>query len=146
MRFFHSFQIFGVSMSPNFTNSEVVLTTNLFSNSASRGDVFIVQNPTDATRDAIRRIIGIPGDTIMLNNGSVYLNGKILDESKYISPDIKTYSAGNMRDGKPISVPQNSYFVLGDNRADSEDSRQWGFVPKSDIIGKVLFCYQNCSH
>ena len=85
----------------------------------------------------IKRIIGLPGDTISFHNGYVYINDKKLDESNYLSDDIETNSADI------FEVPKNSYFVLGDNRENSNDSRYWNnpFVPKDKIQAKVIVIF-----
>jgi len=100
-----------------------------------RGDV-VVFNPTEALKqqnftDAfIKRVIGLPGDTVEVKGGRVYVNGEILRE-KYIEEDPE-YDYG------PVTVPENQYLVLGDNRNNSYDSHYWGFVPKENLIGKAM--------
>lgn len=100
-----------------------------------RGDV-IVFNATEELRrqnfkDAfIKRIIGLPGDTVMVRNGKVMVNGNVLNEL-YIKEEPQ-YDYG------PVTVPENEYLVLGDNRNNSYDSRYWGFVPREKIIGRAF--------
>ncbi|MBD2527399.1 signal peptidase I [Nostoc sp. FACHB-133] len=104
--------------------------------SPNRGDI-VVFNPTKTLQsenyhDAfIKRVIGLPGEKVEVKNGQVYINGSPLKEN-YIEakPDYKF---------GPVTVPANSYLVLGDNRNDSYDSHYWGFVPRSNIIGKAFF-------
>ena len=100
-----------------------------------RGDVIVFQ-PTDELKrkkfkDAfIKRIIGLPGDEIEVRGGRVYVNGKPLQEEYIAEPPEYQYG--------PVSVPQNSYLVLGDNRNNSYDSHHWGFVPRDRIIGRAV--------
>lgn len=110
----------------------------------ARGDIITFKAPPDPNKDFIKRIVGLPGDTVKLQDGKVYLNSQLLDESKYLNSSIKTFGGAFLKDNQTISVPQNHYFVLGDNREYSSDSREWGFVPTENIIGKVAFCYWNC--
>ena len=100
-----------------------------------REEVLVFHFPDDPERDFVKRIIGVPGDTVELQQGWVYLNGEPLDE-----PYIVDRGASNMA---PVHVPPKSYFVLGDNRPRSNDSRTWSFifVPESAIVGKAWFTY-----
>lgn len=98
-----------------------------------RGDVIVFRFPRDPERDFIKRIIGVPGDTVEMRDGAVYVNGVQLHEP-YISGDSRS-------DFAPVVVPEKSYFVLGDNRSNSSDSRSWGFVPEANIIGQAMFSY-----
>src|SRR6185437_12695086 len=88
-----------------------------------------------------KRVIGTPGDTVMLQDGDVYLNGKKLDQSAYLKSTVKTYGGSFLKDGETITVPPDEYFVMGDNRPYSSDSREWGFVKRSAFIGESLFIY-----
>jgi signal peptidase I len=133
--------IVGSSMYKSFHDGEFLLTNKLqyHFQTPQRGDVIIFK--FDPTHDYIKRVIGLPGDTIMLNEGSVYLNGKKLDESAYITPGNLTYGLDFLQNNKTIQVPAHQYFVLGDNREESSDSRQWGFVDQSAIEGKAWLVY-----
>ncbi len=103
------------------------------------GDVVVFVYPEDPTRDFVKRLVGKGGDTIEIKNGFVLRNGAPLTEPKA----FRSISYRNMgqygQEGKVVRVPENSYFVLGDNSASSRDSRYWGFVPKENFIGKVVF-------
>jgi signal peptidase I len=103
-----------------------------------RGDVVVFRFPNQPSRDFIKRIIGEPGDTVEVRDGLVFVNGGALDE-KYIL-EKPTYSFG------PEVVPDGQYFVLGDNRNNSYDSRSWGFVPESNIVGRAWVSYWPFSH
>lgn len=140
---FRPFQVNGQSMYPNFHDGEYVLT-NLISlrvEPLKRGDVIVFHAPPSPDKDFIKRIIGLPGDTVMVKNGDVYVNNQKLDESAYLSSSVKTYGGAFLADGKTFTVPANNYFVLGDNREFSSDSREWGLVPREKIIGKSLLIY-----
>lgn len=137
------FQVNGDSMFPNFINGEYVLT-NLLAlrlNSPRLGDVVVFVAPIDAEKDFIKRVIGTPGDTVMVKDGNVYVNGKKLDQNKFLKPSVKTYGGSFLKDGETVTVPQDQYFVMGDNRTYSSDSREWGFVKKSALIGESAFVY-----
>jgi signal peptidase I len=98
-----------------------------------RGDVVVFRFPGNPERDFIKRIVGEPGDTVEIKNGTVYINGGPLDEP-YIT-NKPTYTYG------PEKVPPNQYFVLGDNRNNSYDSHVWGFLPEENIIGQAWLSY-----
>ena len=148
---FRPFNVDGQSMYPTFHNGEYVIT-NLIGfedlkiyhaefGTLKLGDVIVFVAPPDPTKDYIKRVIGVPGDTVSIKDGDVYLNGKLLDESAYLNPTVKTYEGAFLAEGQTITVAANEYFVLGDNRPESSDSRTWGFVPKDNVVGKSLFVY-----
>jgi len=102
------------------------------------GDIVVFQPPPELQRRGysqdqafIKRIIGTPGDTLKIDNGKVYLNGNILQENYIKEPPLQAFQL--------VRVPQNQYFMMGDNRNDSNDSRYWGFLPKKNMIGKAIF-------
>ena len=148
---FRPFEVKGDSMFPNFHDGEYVIT-NLIGfedlkfyhatfGTLKLGDVMVFNAPPatqNTDKDYIKRVIGVPGDTVSVKDGSVYLNGKLLDESVYLKPDVKTYGGTFLADGNSVKVPDNQYFVMGDNRAGSSDSRIWGPVPKKFIIGRPI--------
>jgi len=141
---FRPYQVNGQSMYPNFENGEYVLTNIIsfrLNKQLPRGTVIVFQAPPDREKDYIKRIIGLPGDKILIKNGSVYVNGELLDESAYLPDDFKTYGQRFLPDDKEITVPQNHYFVLGDNRDFSSDSRDWGFVSFDKVIGISMLVY-----
>jgi signal peptidase I len=98
-----------------------------------RGDVIVFRFPGDTHRDFIKRVIGLPGDTVHITEGIVYVNGTPLDEP-YVNGQTVTEFAKTV-------VPPRNYFVLGDNRRNSSDSRSWGFVPEENVIGQALISY-----
>lgn len=106
-----------------------------------RGDVVVFRYPLDPRRDFIKRLIAKPGETVKIENGYIYINGERLNSPPVIKR-IYYYNRGEFGDGpKPTEVPPNSYFVLGDNSAYSQDSRYWGFVPQKYLLGKALVIY-----
>ncbi len=136
-----NFNIDGTSMEPGLHNSELVLVDKwsyLF-HSPARGDIVVFHAPPEPTQDYVKRIIGLPGDVITIKNTTVIVDGVTLKET-YVAP---------RNQGVPVEahtitnevVPPNDYFVLGDNRAVSSDSRIWGFVPRANIIGRAAFVY-----
>ncbi|MDP2637842.1 MAG: signal peptidase I [Candidatus Levybacteria bacterium] len=140
---FRPFQVSGNSMHPNFLDREYVLTnliTLKFGN-PKLGDVIVFKAPLNPEIDYIKRVIGVPGDNVLIKNGDVYLNGQILNQNLFLDPSVKTYGGSFLKENIPVTVPPESYFVLGDNRSGSSDSREWGFVPIRMIIGKSFFVY-----
>lgn len=140
---FRPFEVNGESMFPNFHDKEYVLTNLIvlrFQN-PKLGDVVVFKAPPEPDKDYIKRVIGTPGDTVEVKGGQVYRNGKLLDESKYLKPTVKAYSGTFLKEGDTITVPEDEYFVMGDNRLYSSDSREWGFVKRNEIIGESLFVY-----
>lgn len=141
---FRPFQVSGNSMFPNFKNGEYTLTKVNFLmkfTPLKRGDVIVFKSPANDEKDFIKRVIGLPKDKISIQNGYVFVNNQRLDESIYLPPDFKTYPQKFLQEGEEIEVPENSYFVLGDNRSFSSDSRDWGFVAQEKIIGKSFYVY-----
>lgn len=105
-----------------------------------RGDVIVFVYPEDPQKDFIKRLVALPGETVEIKNGTIYINGQPLTDSVF--GRIFYYSLGDFE--KPnfkINIPEDSYFVLGDNSASSKDSRYWGFVPHKNILGKALIIY-----
>lgn len=130
-------------MHPNFFHKQYILTNIIVLQFKKPilGDVVIFRAPPDPEKDYIKRVIGIPDDNILLKDGEVYLNGRLLDEKKYLDPSIKTYGGTFLKEQEAITVPKESYFVMGDNRLESSDSREWGFINLKSIIGQSFFTY-----
>ena len=97
------------------------------------GDVIIFHYPLDPSRDFVKRVIGVPGDTIEIERGQVFRNGVAIEEPYVTNPDRRSADA--------VGVPQGSYYVLGDNRSVSTDSREWGMVPLENVVGRMWFRY-----
>ena len=100
-----------------------------------RGDIIVFRPPNEETRDFIKRVIAIPGDRLRITQGVVYINGEVLQEP-YL-PEKWTYNNSWPPDGREVQVPPDSFFVMGDNRNHSSDSRTFGFIHKADILGKA---------
>lgn len=140
-------QVNGQSMDPTFHHAEYVMTDKLSYKFGlpKRGDVVVFEAPPAANCpegtgcDFIKRVIGIPGDTVEVRDDHFYVNNIALDEP-YIAVTVKTLPGAYTNNG-PIVVPPGSYFVSGDNREHSSDSRAWGPVSLDRIVGKVFFRY-----
>ena len=113
-----------------------------------RGDIIVFKYPVEPERDYIKRVIALPNETLELKNKTVYINGKALEEPyvHFLFPDAVPGSADYTdldvrRKYGPVTVPADHYFMMGDNRDNSQDSRYWGFMPRSYVKGKALFVY-----
>lgn len=129
------FIVDGVSMEPNYHTGEVVLTNRweYIFGTPERGDVVVLKFPGDPEQDKyIKRIIGLPGENVIIQNGNVYINGQRLNES-YLPAGTLTLPNLNR------TLGANEYFLLGDNRANSSDSRVWGVAEKQYLIGKAWY-------
>jgi signal peptidase I len=114
-----------------------------------RGDVIVFKYPEEPERDFIKRVIGLPGETVELRQKKVYVNGAPLDEPyvHFLEPpsggsaESEITSLDVRERYGPVTVPDNHYFVMGDNRDNSQDSRYWGFLPRDYVKGKALIIY-----
>lgn len=140
---FRPFEVNGQSMYPTFHNGEMILTNliGLKMGLPQRGDVIVLQAPDDPEKDYIKRVVGLPGDTVMISNGNFYVNNKKFDESPYLTSDVKTTGGAFLSENQPVVIPAQQYFVVGDNRSNSKDSRALGFIKQEAIIGKSFFVY-----
>lgn len=134
-------QVDGNSMLPNFVNDEYLIANKVVYKvrEPKRGDVVIFKYSD--TKDFIKRIIGVPGDSVSLRDGRIYINGEALDESDYLPPTLVTTEGSSLREGSTLTVPEGQYFVSGDNRPNSADSRAFGPIEESAIKGKVWFVF-----
>lgn len=106
-----------------------------------RGDIIVFISPEDPKKDFVKRLIAVGGQTVEIRDGKLYIDGKVVDDPAILR-SIYYYNAGDYAsEGQVINVPANSYFVLGDNSASSRDSRYWGFVPRKNVLGKVICVY-----
>jgi signal peptidase I len=129
----------GTSMMPGLTDQERIFinkfTYRFGLGSIERGDTVVFWWPLDRDKSYIKRVIGLPGDTVQIANGDVLVNGKKLIED-YVPEEYRDNTSWG-----PKAVPPDSYFVLGDHRSSSSDSRTWGYVRRGDIYGKAVFVY-----
>ncbi|MDO8638436.1 MAG: signal peptidase I [Candidatus Daviesbacteria bacterium] len=135
-------KVSGRSMVPNFHDGDMLITNKLATSMSepARGEVIILKSPRDNNVDFIKRIIGLPNEKIILSNGKVYINGQELKEP-YLPDAIVTNGQSYLQDGVEVLVPEGQYFVIGDNRSGSSDSREWGPVKRELIIGQAYFRY-----
>jgi signal peptidase I len=126
-----TFVVVGPSMLPNFENGQRLLVSKVAYrlHEPERGDVVIFEAPNNEQEDYIKRIIGLPGDTVEVKDGAVYVNGAKRDEPYITNPPNYTL--------EETKIPENDYFVLGDNRINSNDSHSGWLVPRENIIGKA---------
>jgi len=127
----------GTSMQPVLIDQERIFVNRFIYQftDVSRGDVVVFRYPRDVNKSFIKRVLAVPGDEIEIRAGKIYLNGRRLDEP-YVPPEFL-----DKRSYPRTIVPPGRYFVLGDHRNSSNDSRNWGFVEKRLIYGKAFFCY-----
>lgn len=127
----------GTSMEPRLFDQERIFVNKFVYRVADihRDDIIVFWYPKDPSKSFIKRVIGLPGEEVLIREGMVYINGEPLDEPYVRSQYFDPTSFG------PVIVPPESYFVLGDHRNSSNDSRSWGFVPYRSIFGKAVLRY-----
>jgi signal peptidase I len=133
----------GTSMMPSLYDQERLFINQFsykFGGDIHRGDTVVFWFPGDTSKSYIKRVIGIPGDQVAIKNGTVILNGHPLSEP-YVPEDYRDQMSLPLQ-----RVPPNSYFVLGDHRISSSDSRMWGDVPRNYIYGKAVFVFWPMEH
>ena len=132
---FETYRVVGQSMEPTLQQDQRLIVSKLSYrlHKPQRGDIVVFHDPQDPSRNLIKRIIGLPGEIVEVRNGQVFVNEQPLDE-----PYLDSY---NMRAEPPIPVPDGYYFVMGDNRNNSSDSRSWGALAAAKIVGKAAFTY-----
>ncbi|MDD2225340.1 MAG: signal peptidase I [Candidatus Shapirobacteria bacterium] len=140
-------EVKGSSMLPNFVDKEFLLTEKIsyYLGDPQRGDVVIFKAPSSEPCAAdeceyIKRIIGIPGDRVMVKEGQVYLNGKLLDQT-FLPGGVITVEGQYSQEGIENVVPEDEYLCFGDNRQHSRDGREFGPIKKELIVGKAFFKY-----
>lgn len=134
---FEPVRVEGFSMMPQLHNNERLFVDKMAFNfqAIARGDVVVFHYPRDPSESFIKRVIGLPGDHIVIWGGVVYVNGQRLLEP-YVPAGFQDYS-----DYPQVIVPRDEYFVLGDHRNSSNDSRFWGCLPDQEIFGRAVFAY-----
>ena len=156
---FQAFKIPTGSMEPNLlVGDHLIVNKMIFSPAATglerallphreirRGDVIVFKYPEEPERDFIKRVIGLPGDRLELRRKTIYINGQPLVEPYAHLSAPASESGGVTNDLRefygPVTVPASQYFMMGDNRDNSQDSRYWGFLPAHYVKGKALFIY-----
>jgi signal peptidase I len=137
-------KIKGASMSPTFPDSEYLLTEKVsyYAQEPARGDVvvFTPPPPQPQTDEFIKRVIGLPGERVMVKGGRVYINDKLLVEP-YIADTVYTSGGSFLPDGENYTIPSGQYIVMGDNRDHSSDSRFWGPITKKVMSGRAWVVY-----
>lgn len=135
-------KVSGNSMVPTYHNGDFLVTEKISYKlgEPKRGQVIVLKNPRDEAQDFIKRIIAIPGDTIKIQGNYIYLNGQLLNE-KYLPTGTLTHAGVYLTEGTTITAGTDQYYVIGDNRDHSSDSREWGPATKKGIIGRALFRY-----
>ena len=140
--FYQPVKVEGTSMTPLISDQERIFINKFVYRfePIARGDVVVFLYPLDRSKSFIKRVVGLPEDTVEIRDGQVYLNSKLLPEP-YIPPesdDFGTYP--------PTQIPKGEYFVMGDHRTSSNDSRIFGPVPRKFIYGKAVFAYWPVDH
>lgn len=124
----------GFSMNPSLENGEYILVNKLAYRigQPTRGDIIVFSFPRDPSQDLIKRVIGLPGDSVVIQDGEVIVNGLQLEEPYIAAPPVYNGS---------WQVEDGNLFVLGDNRNESKDSHEWGLLPLQNVIGKAVVIY-----
>lgn len=132
---FENYRVVGRSMEPTLEDDQFLVINKLGYrlHDPQRGDIIVFRDPRTDDRKLIKRIVGLPGETVEIGNGDVFINGELLEEPHQEST--------SRNDRKSVSIPGDHYYVLGDNRSNSSDSRSWGTLPDDEIVGKAWLTY-----
>ncbi len=127
----------GTSMQPHLSDQERIFVNKFVYHftSIERGDVVVFWYPKDPSKSFIKRVVGLPGEEVEVRNGELTIDGREVRED-YVKPEYFDFHSFG-----PVKVPEGSYFVMGDHRNSSNDSRHWGCVPERNIFGKAVFRY-----
>jgi len=130
-----NYRVVGRSMEQTLQDDQFLVVNKLLYrlHEPQRGDIIVFRDPRDGDRKLIKRVIGLPGEVLEIKNGQVFINDRRLQET-YIQ-------SMSQRSRPPIPIPADHYFVMGDNRSNSSDSRDWGTLPQREIVGKAWFTY-----
>lgn len=140
-------QVRGESMYPSLNDMEYLLTDKVSYRIGvpRRGDIIVFRAPVVPSEDYIKRIIGLPGERVSVKDGHVYINGEVLRED-YLPENLVTSGSFFLGEGKEITVPDDEYVVMGDNRPNSADSRRFGTIKRKKIVGRAWVLYWPPSH
>lgn len=131
-----AFLVRGYAMMPNYNPDTIWLYKPYVNSTPQKNDIILYTNPKAPGILIPKRIVGLPNESVKIMGGKVYINNKILNED-YLAKDTNTIGGVFLKEGEEVTVPANHYFVLGDNRKNSSDSRIEGFLPEDMIIGKI---------
>lgn len=134
-------EVTGDSMYPTFYDKEQIIAEKLSIKvkDLKRGEILIFEHPFEKGRLLIKRLTGLPGETIRIRGGKVFINNVALEEP-YLD-NITTEGQSFLKEGLEYKIPENAYVMMGDNRIKSTDSREWGFVKKDLIVGRGVLVY-----
>src|ERR1700722_13425729 len=140
--FYQPVKVEGTSMAPLLSDQERIFINKFVYHfeTIRRGDVVVFWYPLDHSKSFIKRVVGLPGDMVEIRHGNVYINGRELQEP-YVPPRFVDFSGYG-----PVRIPDDEYFVMGDHRVSSNDSRVFGPVPGDFIYGKAVFAYWPWNH
>ncbi len=132
---FENYRVVGSSMEPTLQNGQFMVVNKLAYrlHPPQRGDIIVLKDPEGIERKLIKRIVGLPGEKLEIREGVVSIDGQPLKEPYIVDPGLDN-------EGQTV-IPPGEYFVMGDNRTNSSDSRTWGLLPRADIIGKAWLTY-----
>lgn len=135
-------RVSGSSMVPNFHDGDYLITNKVSVKLShpKRGEVIILQNPRNPDQVFIKRVIGLPLEKVMIGSSNVYINGLPLAEP-YLPQGTITSGENFLKEREEITIPEGQYFVMGDNRGGSSDSREWGPIKEELIVGQAYFRY-----
>ncbi|OGE14942.1 signal peptidase I [Candidatus Daviesbacteria bacterium RIFCSPHIGHO2_12_FULL_37_11] len=135
-------KVSGSSMVPTFISGDFILTDKVSYRigAPKDGEIIVLKNPRNESQDFIKRIIATPGQTLRVEGSSVFVNGVKTPEN-YLPIETPTRSGAFLHEGETVTVAPNQYYVFGDNRNHSSDSREWGSITREEIVGKVFFRY-----
>ncbi|MCM8758584.1 MAG: signal peptidase I [Candidatus Omnitrophica bacterium] len=143
--FVQAFVIPSESMKPTLKIHDRLLANKIIYKirQPQRWEVIIFKYPEDPKKYFVKRLVGLPGESLLIKDGHVYIDGKIMEQPRNIPIPLYYYCEGASSYGinKEVKIPENAYYALGDNSINSRDSRYWGFIPSKNLVGKALFIY-----
>ena len=137
---FQPFLVHGTSMEPNFHNGDYLIVDEISYRfqDPQRGEVLVFRYPNDLSQRYIKRVVGLPGETVEIQDGKITISGSSADSQTFTLDEAKYLAGENTEGSLKMKLGSNEYFVLGDNRMFSSDSRIWGSLPREDIVGRVF--------